>query len=169
MRLNEAASLQLEDIDLSAKVLTVRFGKFHRSRLIPLADSSAEILRQYLTVRGQSQAARDGSRYLFPSTQGRKLDTKSIHLTFYRLSRLIGLREPDDNHGPRIHDLRHTFAVESLVRWYESGRDPMLCLPLLSTYLGHVGYEHTYWYLSLCPELMRVSLQKASRYWALGT
>lgn len=165
MRVAEAASLRLDDVDLTAKILIVRFGKFGKSRLIPISDSTVDVLRHYMDLHASSPAGLAGSRYLFPTKCGGQLDRKDIHATFYRVSREIGIREHGAAIGPRIHDLRHTFAVETLVRWYDRGLDPELCLPLLATYLGHVGYEHTYWYLSLNPELMRVSLMKAKAVW----
>ncbi|MGV7240393.1 tyrosine-type recombinase/integrase [Caballeronia sp. M23-90] len=165
MRLSEAMSLRLNDINIQQKLLTVRFGKFGKPRILPISGSTADVLREYLALHAEAFAGRQQPPFLFPTSCGGRLSDKDIHVTFYKLSRSIGIRGVGAKTGPRIHDLRHTFAVDALVRWYDSGRDPMICLPLLATYLGHVGYEHTYWYLSLCPELMRVSLDKAERAW----
>ena len=99
------------------------------------------------------------------SNWGNRLDVGSIHRTFYTLSRQIGLRGPVDHHGPRIHDLRHRFAVKTLWRWYRTGEDPDRRLPILSAYLGHVHVRDTYWYLSAWPELMREVMRRVERRW----
>jgi len=90
----------------------------------------------------------------FISDRGVRLNPHIIRYTFIRISRLIGLRKATDSHGPRLHDLRHTFAVRTLTNWYRSGINPEQRLPLLSAYLGHVKVSDTYWYLSAIPELM---------------
>jgi integrase len=93
------------------------------------------------------------------------LDGAEIRRTFYVLSRQVGLRGPTDSHGPRLHDFRHRFAVETLVQWYRSGQDVERRLPVLSTYLGHVHVADTYWYLSACPELMGLAVKRFEDYW----
>ena len=77
----------------------------------------------------------------------------------------IGLRGPSDSHGPRLHDMRHRFATNTLVRWYQSDQDPERLLPVLSAYLGHVHVEDTQWYLSGSPELMREAMRRLERCW----
>jgi hypothetical protein len=99
------------------------------------------------------------------SNWGNRLDVGSVHRTFYALSRQIGLRRSSDHHGPRIHDLRHRFAVKTLWRWYRMGEDPDRRLPILSAYLGHVHVADTYWYLSAWPELMREAQRRLERRW----
>jgi integrase len=84
---------------------------------------------------------------------------------FYVLSRQIGLRTAEASHGPRLHDLRHRFAVETLARWYRTGEDVERRLPVLSTYLGHVCVTNTYWYLSNTPELMGAASQRMEKRW----
>lgn len=76
------------------------------------------------------------------------------------LSRQIGLRRPTDSHGPRLHDFRHRFAVEVLLRWYREEVDVERHLPELSTYLGHVKVSDTYWYLSVTPELLQLAMNR---------
>ena len=105
------------------------------------------------------------SSYLFVSSRGNPLDGGDIHRTFYTLSRQIGLRGPFDRHGPRLHDLRHRFAVQTLIHWYQRGEDAERRLPLLSAYLGHVHVADTYWYLSAWPELMREAMVRLERCW----
>ncbi len=89
----------------------------------------------------------------------------TVRVAFYALSRQVGLRAPTDHRGPRLHDFRHRFAVETLRRWYRRGQDVDIHLPALSTYLGHVNIQDTYWYLSACPELMNVAVQRLEQRW----
>lgn len=165
LRLGEAYNLELQDVNLDAAVLTVRGTKFGKSRLVPLHASTRQVLSDYLARRERVWAARPVSPYLFVSNRGNRLDGAEIHRTFYTLSREIGLRGPSDSHGPRLHDLRHRFAVTTLLRWYRAGEDAERRLPSLSTYLGHVHVGDTYWYLSSWPELMREAMRRLERRW----
>ena len=165
LRLGEARNLELRDVDLKTGVLTIRSAKFGKSRLIPIHASTRRVLAAYLERRDRRWAARQVSSYLFVSNWGTRLDNKDIHRTFYALSRQIGLRGQSDSHGPRIHDLRHRFAVMTLLRWYRSGEDVEQRLPILSAYLGHVHVSDTFWYLSAWPELMREAMSRLERSW----
>ncbi len=142
---------QNQDVDLKAAVLTVRGAKFGKSRLLPLHASTCNVLAAYLARRQRFWAARPHSSYLFVSSRGNRLDGADIRRTFYALSRQIGLRGLADSHGPRLHDLRHRFAVKTLLHWYRAGEDAERRLPVLSAYLGHVHVADTYWYLSAWP------------------
>jgi len=135
MRLGEARNLELQDVDLSKGVLTIRGAKFGKSRLIPIHASTCSVLADYLARRNRRWATRPASSYLFVSNRGNQLDGGEIHRTFYALSHQIGLRSQSDSHGPRIHDLRHRFAVMTLLQWYRSGEDAERRLPFLSVYL----------------------------------
>jgi integrase len=165
MRVGEACNLELQDVDLKAAVLTVRGAKFGKSRLLPLHTSTCNVLADYLARRQRFWAARSHSSYLFVSSRGNRLDGADIRRTFYSLSRQIGLRGLTDSHGPRIHDLRHRFAVKSLLHWYRAGEDAERRLPILSAYLGHVHVADTYWYLSAWPELMGEAMRRLERRW----
>ncbi len=165
LRLGEARNLELQDVDLKAGVLTIRGAKFGKTRLVPLHASTCTVLADYLARRRRHWAGRAVSSYLFVSSRGNRLDAGDIHRTFYALSRQIGLRGPSDSHGPRLHDMRHRFATNTLVQWYRSGEDPERRLPLLSTYLGHSHVSDTFWYLSACPELMREAMSRLERCW----
>jgi integrase/recombinase XerD len=165
LRLGEARNLRVADVDLDAGVLTIRGTKFGKARLVPLHASSCTVLAAYLARRRRYWAGRPVSPYVFVSNWGNRLDVGSVHRTFYALSRQIGLRQPSDHHGPRIHDLRHRFAVKTLWRWYRTGEDPERRLPILSAYLGHVHVADTYWYLSAWPELMREAQRRLERRW----
>jgi integrase/recombinase XerD len=165
LRLGEARNLTLPDVDLAARVLTIRGAKFGKSRLVPLHASTCKVLAAYLARRQRHWAGRAVAAYLFVSSGGQRLDTGDIHRTFYALSRQIGLRGATASHGPRLHDLRHRFATNTLVRWYRAGQDPARRLPLLSAYLGHVHVADTQWYLEASPALMRAAMRRLERRW----
>jgi integrase/recombinase XerD len=165
LRLGEARNLELQDVDLKAAVVTIRGAKFGKDRLVPLHASTCKGLADYIARRSRHWAERPVSSYLFVSSWGNRLDGGEIHRTFYALSRQIGLRGASDRHGPRLHDMRHRFATNTLVHWYRSDRDPERLLPILSAYLGHVHVEDTQWYLSGSPELMREAMRRLERCW----
>jgi integrase/recombinase XerD len=156
LRIGEACHLELRDLDLRGAVLTIRGAKFGKSRLVPLHASTCHVLADYLARRERHWARRPVSSYVFVSGRGNRLDGGEIHRTFYALSRQIGLRGPSESHGPRLHDLRHRFAVTTLWRWYRAGEDAERRLPILSAYLGHVHVSDTFWYLSTWPELTQL-------------
>ena len=165
LRLGEARNLELQDVDLRAGVLTIRGAKFGKSRLVPLHASTCRVLAKYLARRKRHWGSRPVSSYLFVSNWGNRLDVGQIHRNFYAVSRQIGLRGPTDSHGPRLHDLRHRFALMTLLRWYRTGEDAERRLPILSTYLGHVDVSDTFWYLSAWPELMHEAMVRLERCW----
>jgi integrase/recombinase XerD len=165
LRLGEARNLALADVDLTRAVLTIRGTKFGKSRLVPLHRSTCRVLSEYLARRSRYWRGRAVSPYVFVTARGNRLDFGDIHQTFYRVSRQIGLRGPTDRRGPRLHDLRHRFAVMTLLRWYRAGHDPERRLPILSTYLGHVHVSDTFWYLSAWPELMQAARQRLEASW----
>ncbi|PDT43647.1 integrase [Sinorhizobium fredii] len=165
LRLGEARSLKLSDIDFDAMVLTIRGTKFGKSRLVPMHASTCAVLQDLIKRRQRHCAALAASPYLFTSYRGNRLDVGDIHRTFYALSRRIGLRGIDDSHGPRLHDMRHVFATNTLLRWYQAEQDPERLLPILSTYLGHVHVADTQWYLSASPELMTEAMRRLERRW----
>jgi integrase len=121
------------------------------------------VLSDYASRRDRFLGRRPAT--FFVSGRGTRLDGAEVRRTFYFLSRQIGLRGPTDSHGPRLHDFRHRFAVETLVQWYRAGQDVERRLPALSTYLGHVHVADTYWYLSASPELMGLAVKRFEDYW----
>jgi integrase/recombinase XerD len=165
LRLGEARNLKLQDLDLKARVLTIRGAKFGKDRLVPLHASACKVLAEYLVRREQHWAGRPVSPYLFVSSWGNRLDNGQIHRAFYAASQQIGLRGSADRHGPRLHDLRHRFATATLVNWYRSEQDAERRLPLLSAFLGHVHVADTQWYLSSSPELMREAMSRLEQLW----
>jgi integrase/recombinase XerD len=168
LRISEALDLKLDDVDLEQAVLTIRAAKMGRSRLVPLHPTTCAVLAEYLRRR-EAFLGLHSSAYVFVSTRGTRLDGGRVHRAFYALSRKTGLRAPGASRGPRLHDFRHRFAVEVLTRWYQSGIDPERRLPVLSTYLGHVYLQGTYWYLSGAPELMTLAMARLERRWGEAT
>ena len=166
IRLGEALNLQPQDVDLSEGVLTIRRSKFDKTRLVPLHPSTCEVLRKYAKLRDKSYARRNRPVvYFFSAIHGTRLNNSGVNLVFRVLSRKIGLRQCGQKHGPRLHDFRHRFAVETLLRWYRSGEEVNRRMPVLSTYLGHSNVTGTYWYLSNTPELMAAAGKLLAARW----
>lgn len=165
LRISEALSLKVEDVDLNEGLLTVHGTKFGKSRLVPLHESTQKTLSDYQRRRDRLLNGLP-ARYFFPSLRtGGKLNKSVVERRFRGLSRQIGLRSPSSSQGPRLHDFRHRFAVETLLRWYRAGLEVESRLPVLSTYLGHVNVSDTYWYLTASPELMGQAAQRLEQRW----
>jgi len=165
LRVGEALRLKRDDVDLDAGLLTIRDTKFGKSRLVPIHSTTAAVLADYARRR-DALFSTPISPTFFVGEQGRALNHASLHLIFHTVARQLGLRHPGDaHHGPRIHDLRHSFAVGTLLRWYRAGEDVEQLLPILSTYLGHTHTRDTYWYLSACPELMEHAARRLDARW----
>jgi integrase/recombinase XerD len=164
LRLGEALNLRTGDMDWSEGILTIRGAKFGKSRLVPLHASTCKVLADYAKRRDKRFGVRaDG--YFLVNLNGNRLDKGEVHRAFYSLSRQIGLRAVDASRGPRLHDFRHRFAVETLLRWYRNGEDPKRRLPILSTYLGHAHVTDTYWYLTGTPELLGAAAKRLEKRW----
>ncbi len=153
IRIGEALALDRDDVDLGQGTLTIRQGKFNKSRLVPIHSSTQEVLRGYASLRN-IVFPKPRAMSFFLSEPGTRLEISCVYRTFVKLSRRIGLRDPRDSHGPRLHDLRHTFTVRTVMEWYRAGLDVDSQMPTLSTYLGHAHVTDTYWYLSAVPELL---------------
>ena len=164
MRISEAFNLQVKDVDWSEGVLTIHGTKFGKSRLVPLHASTRRVLLAYAKRRDRFFAGQSVSHF-FVSSRGTRLDGGHVRRTFYKLSRQIGLRDASASHGPRLHDFRHRFAVETLVRWYREDEEVERRLPILSTYLGHAHVTDTYWYLTSTPELLGAAGKRMEKRW----
>ena len=154
MRVSEPVALDRDDIDLARGILIIRRTKFGKSRMLPLHATTVEALRHYHQLRDRVFR---NTQSFFVSERGIRLTVCSVRKTFILLSRQTGLRGPDDSRGPRLHDLRHRFAIETLLSWYRAGIDVERRLPELSAYLGHVHVNDTYWYISAVPELLQLA------------
>lgn len=143
------------DIDWAARVLTIRESKFGKSRTVPVLESTLTALDRYAHTRDRLCPQPSASTF-FVSMTGTRLIYQIIEQTFRRLCDSAGIGAGADR-PPRIHDLRHTFAVRTLLGWYRAGDDIEARLPILSTYLGHRDPRSTYWYLSAAPELLALA------------
>lgn len=164
LRISEALNLECRDIDWTEAVLTIRATKFGKSRLVPLHPTAKQALAEYAAHRDRIFADHPTAVF-FPSKTGAHLDAGQVRRVFYRLSRQVGIRGASASRGPRLHDLRHRFAVETLLRWCRTGEDVRRRLPILSTYLGHSHPTDTYWYLSNTPELMAAAGRSMEKRW----
>ena len=154
MRSGEAMALTRADVDFAEGVVTVRHAKFDRMRLVPLHPSVTTELRSYAATRDRLCPTPSVDRF-FVSVTGRALHRRETDAVFRDITESIGLRT--DTAHPRVHDLRHAFAVHTLIDAYRNSADIDVVLPVLSTYLGHVEPANTYWYLSAVPELMQLA------------
>jgi integrase len=154
MRIGEAIGLARDDVDLDAGVITIREAKFDRSRLVPLHPTVTQALGRY-AARRDRLCPRPRSAAFFLSGAGTRLDRSGVGATFRKITADLGIRTAAVR--PRVHDLRHSFAVQTLVRWQRAGVNVDERIGTLSTYLGHVAPADTYWYLSASPELMSLA------------
>jgi len=164
MRLSEAIGLQRSDVDLDEGVLTVRQSKFGKSRLVPLHPTTTEQLADY-QCRRDKLCPHPLTPAFFVSGAGTRLNHTNASKTFTRLLRAADVTAAPGMAKPRLYDLRHSFAVTTLVSWYAQGADVAHLLPALSTYLGHVSPATTYWYLHACPQLMTAAAQRLDDSW----
>ena len=162
LRANEALQLHRDDVDLERGVLTVRQGKFGKSRYVPVHASTQRALKRYARRRDRLVPS-PSSPCFFLSDRGTRVTYDVLRWTFVKLSHQIGLRAPGDSHGPRLHGLRHRLAIQTLLKWYRRGVDVERHLPQLSTYLGHAHITDTQWYLTATPQLLRYALKRMER------
>lgn len=155
MRPGEACHLTLGDIDLNDGVLQVLETKFGKSRLVFIHPTTVTVLSSYLQVRREWVGNKPRAcPALFVSSRGTGLDPQKLGATFTQIVAAAGLATHPGHRPPRVHDLRHTFTVTTMLDWYRDGGDVQARLPLLSTWLGHVDPASTYWYLHAVPELL---------------
>jgi integrase len=165
LRVGEAIALDNADLDIDSELLVVRHTKFDKSRLVPLHPSTIEALQRYRDLRDRTHSCPACPALLVSST-GTRLLHSNIGLTFTRLAGQAGITRRSASCRPRIHDLRHGFAVSTVLDWYRQDADVEAMMPRLSTYLGHTDPKHTYWYLSAAPELMALAGQRLDAHLA---
>jgi len=167
LRVSEALSLLDTDVDLSDGTLMVQQTKFAKSRLLPLHPSTVEVLVGYRQLRSR-QVQTIADTPFFVGTQGQRLGQplggRQVHRVFIELRDQLGWVDRGAHGNPRIHDLRHSFAVRRLMLWHEQGIDVDQAMLTLSTYLGHAKISNTYWYLTGVPELMALAGSKFERF-----
>jgi integrase len=162
LRPGEALALDMADVDLEEGVLAIRETKFGKSRFVPVTESTRAALAHY--AKRRQQLHRPGWTEAFLVTdRGTRLVSCTARRTFALLSRAIGIRAPARGkrlgRGPRLQDLRHSFATHKLIEWYRAGIDVTRKMPALSTYLGHSCVHATYWYIQAVPELLQLATQ----------
>jgi len=162
MRVGEAVVLDCGDFDPDKGLLTIRLAKGSKSRVVPLHPSTTLALRRYASVRDSIYVKRTSPAF-FVWEGGDRLVYSSLNRWFLLVACQIGLRKPGDSNGPRVHDLRHYFAIRTLLNWYRASADVEAHLPELATYLGHVHVRDTYWYLSAVPELLKLATLRLER------
>jgi site-specific recombinase XerD len=167
MRLNEALSLTLNDVDLANRLITVCHTKFFKTRLVPTGPKLTGALAGYARQRSQvlPMPAGGDSAFLATGRAGTRWHCAVTEELFRRLRKRADVcRDGDARNQPRLHDLRHTAAQHRLIAWYRSGRDVQHLLPQLATYLGHVDLSSTQYYLAMTPELLHEANQRFARY-----
>lgn len=163
MRIGEAIDLDRDDFDAQDAALTVRHAKFNKTRELPLHVTTVSALQHYLEQRDRAQL-QTKTPALLVSLAGTRLLYANVQHTFQRLVRQAGLVAHTRACRPRLHDMRHSFAVNTLIDAYQQGADTQQRLTLLSTYLGHVDPGWTYWYLSASPELLGQAAERLAAY-----
>ena len=161
MRIGEAFKLD-RTVDWTHQLLVVRDSKFGKSREVVLHSSTTSTLAGYLEFRDRVRPTGD-PRSVFISVRGTRLGHKTFNPTFHTVLRFAGIEPAPPPAHPRAHDLRHSFAVKTLLGWYRADVDVAARMPLLSTYLGHVDPAASYWYISASPELLGVAAQRLER------
>lgn len=163
LRPGEALALDDGDVDLDSGILTVRMTKFGKTRFVPLHDSVRTALQRYLYQRNRIIPEKKTSAFLV-SERGLRVGHCAAMRTFAKLLVSVGLRAAPLKRrwgrGPRLQDLRHTFATRRLVELYLAGGDAAQFLPCLSTYLGHSSVANTYWYIQAVPELLELAARR---------
>lgn len=165
LRPSEGLSLRSCDADLRDRLLSIWDSKFFKSRLVPIGTELCEALQRYRNERRKLPMPSGPRSAFFANQAGKAISLGRLEGVFARLREHAGIRRPvTDRWQPRLHDLRHAFAVHRLIAWYRQGEDVQACLPLLATYLGHINISGTQKYLSMTSELLVEASQRFERY-----
>lgn len=169
LRIHEALALTLHDVSLANALIQIRETKFYKTRLVPIGPNLVNVLTRYVNQRKKDHSAQPDHPF-FISRTGSPIKSWTPDLIFSRLRRRANVERHDGGRfQPRLHDLRHTFAVHRLISWYRQGADVQRLLPQLATYLGHVDVAATQRYLTMTPELLREASRRFERYAWEGT
>jgi integrase/recombinase XerD len=165
LRISEALSLTLSDVELSKSLLTIRNTKFFKTRWVPIGPQLSAVLAAYSRVRRQIPRPSRNESAFFATPQGMALARGAAERIFRRLCEHAGIQRIDGGRfQPRLHDIRHTFALNRLISWYREGADVQRLLPCLSTYLGHVNVSATQHYLIMTPQLLHEASLRFQQY-----
>ena len=166
LRPGEALALDVSDVDLVSGILFVRQSKFGKSRFVPIVESTRAALAEYAVFRDTVRPRRESAAFLVTG-RGLRFQPSATRHTFALLSQAVGLRPRLDGgrmgRGPRLQDIRHTFATRRLVQWYRADLDVNRLMPRLATYLGHGNIAATYWYIQAVPELLQLATERLER------
>jgi integrase len=168
LRLHETLSIKLVDIDLKNSVLAIQQSKFYKSRLVPFNNEIKKVIEEYFRWRKGKNQSQSAESFLFIGKNNQPFNISTMRNAFQRIREKAGIKRDDDaNFQPRIHDLRHTFAVNRLTSWYQENKDVQQLLPVLSTYLGHKHLAHTTVYLTMTDDLLQVANMRFEKF-AIG-
>jgi integrase len=158
LRIGEVVRLDKNDVDFDNCILTIRQTKFSKDRLVPFHHTTCEILRNYAGARDIHFSDHSPAAF-FLNLRGRRFATSTLEKIFAKLTRRVGLRDRSGKR-PTFHSLRHSFAVWRLVAWYRNDQDVQALLPVLATYMGHVEYRSTTYYLTATAELLQLASER---------
>lgn len=164
MRIGEALSLTLQDIDLGEHLITVRDTKFFKTRLVPIGPRLGMALRHYHSCRCALPLPAGANSAFLATHTGIHLNYKRVNKLFCRIREAAGIRRQGARYQPRLHDIRHTAAVHRVIGWYRAGANVQALLPKLATYLGHLDIRSTQCYLSMTSELLQEASFRFERY-----
>ena len=165
LRISEAIGLQLRDVDLVQRILTIRDTKFYKTRLVPIGPRLTAALADYIELRSTLVLPEGQESAVLCSRTGHRLAYQYVITLFQRVRSAACIVCPlGERRPPRLHDLRHTAAVHRVVAWYRAGKDVQKLLPQLATYLGHTELKSTQRYLHMTPELLHEASQRFALY-----
>ena len=164
LRISEALNLNMADLDLEGGLLHIHETKFYKTRLVPTGIDLTQVLREYAMLRCKRSPIGPDAPFLL-TRQGKRLSRAGAEQAFKQIREEAEVRRTDGaRYQPRLHDLRHAFALTRLVRWYREGADVQRLLPQLATYLGHVHITGTQRYLAMSPELLQQASLRFERF-----
>lgn len=166
LRIHETMNLQIKDLDMENNIVTIDDSKFYKTRIEPFNGMVRHELELFLEWRIKNHMPVESESYLFLDSKGKPMSLGSFNDIFRRVCKKAGISRSDGAiYQPRIHDLRHTFAVNRLTAWYKAGEDVQKLLPVLSTYMGHTHISHTAVYLSMTNGLLGAASNRFETYW----
>lgn len=165
LRVSEAVALTVSDVDLPGSVLTIRNTKFNKTRMVPIGSQLNQVITQYATRREQAGHSQSTSAPFFVLRRGGRVSVQLVEQAFRCVREHAGVSRNDGaRYQPRLHDMRHAFAVHRLTSWYQQGADVQKLLPQLATYLGHTHIAATQVYLTITPQLLYEASARFERY-----
>lgn len=165
LRVHETLSITYGDLDMDNMVITIRQSKFYKSRLVPFNHQVKKLLNNYLQWRKKCPQPLHADASLFINQHGDLLNATTLRNIFQRIRDKAGIhRKEETSFQPRMHDLRHTFAVNRLLSWYREKKDVQQLLPILSVYMGHTHMAHTSVYLSMTDDILQEANSRFEQY-----